>query len=69
MARPPLRSLTPWIAFALLGAASLAWLGLLGFTFTDYEVEAAPAFAALVHGDVGGFLELCPACWPGPRSG
>ena len=30
-------------------------------SFTDYEVEAAPAFAALAHGDFGRFLELCPA--------
>jgi hypothetical protein len=45
----------------LLGAASLAWLGLTGFAWNDYEVEAAPAFAALVQGHVGAFLELCPA--------
>ncbi len=57
MARP----LLPWTLLALLGAAALAWLGLLGFYFTDYDVEAAPAFAALVHGDFGRFLELCPA--------
>ena len=61
MARPPLRSLAPWIAFAALGPLALASLGLLGFAFTDYEVEAAPAFAALVHGDLTRFLELCPA--------
>ena len=60
MARP-LRSLAPWIALAALGAAALAWLGLLGFAFSDYEIEAAPAFAALVHGDFTRFLELCPA--------
>jgi hypothetical protein len=60
MARP-LRSLAPWIALAALGAAALAWLGLLGYIFSDYEVEAAPAFAALVHGDFTRFLELCPA--------
>ena len=48
-------------ALAVLGAASLAWLGLLGFFFTDYDVEAAPAFAALVHDGYGRFLELCPA--------
>ena len=60
MARP-LRSLAPWIVLAALGAAGLAWLGLLGFAFSDYEFEAAPAFAALVHGDLTGFLERCPA--------
>ena len=59
--RRPLRSLAPWIALAALGPVVLAWLGLLGFAFTDYEVEAAPALAALVRGDVARFLELCPA--------
>ena len=48
-------------ALAVLGAVALAWLGLLGFVFTDYEVEAAPAFAALTHGSYGLFLELSPA--------
>ena len=55
------RPLLPWAALAVLGAVSLAWLGLLGFVFTDYEVEAAPAFAALVSDGFGRFLELCPA--------
>ena len=55
------RPLLPWAALAVLGAVSLAWLGLLGFFFTDYEVEAAPAFAALTHGSYGLFLELSPA--------
>ena len=55
------RPLLPWTLLALLGAAGLASLGLLGFVFTDYEVEAAPAFVALVDGDLGRFLELCPA--------
>ena len=41
---------------ALLGAAALAWLGLLGFVWTDYEVEAAPAFDALTHGYFALFL-------------
>jgi hypothetical protein len=60
MARP-LRSLLPWALLALLGAASLAWLGLLGFVWTDYELEAAPAYDALTHGYVALFLQLCPA--------
>jgi hypothetical protein len=55
------RPLLPWAALAVLGAVSLAWLGLLGFVFTDYELEAAPAFAALTRGDSSLFLELCPA--------
>ena len=60
MARP-LRPLLPWALLALLGAASLAWLGLLGFAWNDYEVEAAPSFDALAHGDFGRFLQLAPA--------
>ena len=55
------RPLLPWAALAVLGAVSLAWLGLLGFVFTDYEAEAAPALAALVGDGFGRFLELCPA--------
>ena len=60
MARP-LRALLPWALFALLGALSLAWLGLIGFVWTDYELEAAPALDALTHGYVSLFLQLCPA--------
>ena len=55
------RPLLPWAALAVLGPVSLAWLGLLGFVFSDYEYEAAPAFAALVRDGFGRFLELCPA--------
>jgi hypothetical protein len=55
------RPLLPWAALAVLGAVSLAWLGLLGFVFTDYELEAAPALAALASDGFGRFLELCPA--------
>src|SRR5215207_7997262 len=54
-------ALPPLVLLALAGAAALAWLGLLGFIFTDYEAEAAPAFAALVHDGFERFLELCPA--------
>jgi hypothetical protein len=39
----------------------MAWLALYGFAWNDYEVEAAPAVAALVHGDLRAFLELAPA--------
>src|SRR5436190_956263 len=61
MARPPLRPLLPWILLALLGAAALAWLGLIGYVWNDYEVEAAPAFDALTHSYFALFLQLCPA--------
>lgn len=49
-----------WWTAALAGVAVMAWLGLTGFAWSDYETEAAPAFAALVGGDLRGFLELVP---------
>src|ERR1700740_777985 len=39
----------------------LAWLGLYGFGWNDYETEALPAVTALVHGHVGEFLRLAPS--------
>jgi hypothetical protein len=56
-----LRVFAPWSAFALICAGLTAWSGLLGFSFSDYETEAAPAYAVLVRGDVGGFLAHLPA--------
>jgi hypothetical protein len=55
------RENAPWALAALAGCALLAWLGLKGFTWSDYESEALPAFEALVHGHVTGFLQLAPA--------
>jgi hypothetical protein len=43
------------------GAATMAWLGLYGFAWNDYEIEAKPAFDALTHGHVLAFLRLVPA--------
>jgi hypothetical protein len=43
------------------GTAAMMWLGLYGFAWTDYEVEARPAFAALVRGQLTEFLRLTPA--------
>ena len=42
-------------------SAAMAWLGLYGFTWTDYEIEAQPSFSALTHGHVLEFLRLAPA--------
>ncbi len=39
----------------------MAWLGLYGFAWNDYEVEAQPALGALTHGHVLEFLRLAPA--------
>jgi len=46
---------------AVAGCATIAWLGLYGFAWTDYEVEARPAFEALAHGHLDAFLRLAPA--------
>ena len=46
---------------ALAGCAALAWLGLYGFAWNDYDNEARAAFDALVHGHVEQFLRLAPA--------
>jgi hypothetical protein len=45
---------------ALAGCAALAWLGLVGFAWSDYETEAKPAFDALLHGQLTQFLRLAP---------
>jgi hypothetical protein len=49
-------------AFAAgLSSAAMAWLGLYGFAWSDYDNEARPAFDALVHGHMLEFLRLAPA--------
>ncbi len=47
----------------LAGAASaaMAWLGLYGFAWNDYDNEARPAFDALAHGHLLEFVRLAPA--------
>jgi hypothetical protein len=44
-----------------VATATIAWLGLYGFTWRDYETEAKPAFDALTRGHVLEFLRLAPA--------
>lgn len=44
-----------------VGCATMAWLGLYGFAWNDYDNEARPAFEALVHGHALQFLRLAPA--------
>ena len=46
---------------AVCGCAAMAWLGLYGFGWNDYETETRPAFEALAHGHVLEFLRLAPA--------
>ncbi len=51
----------PAVGGALLCVAVLGWLGLHGFAFSDYDVEAADAFWALRTGDLDAFFSLAPA--------
>ncbi|HEY1449363.1 MAG TPA: glycosyltransferase 87 family protein [Solirubrobacteraceae bacterium] len=55
------RDNAPCALAALLGCTLLAWLGLKGFAWSDYETEAKPAFEALAHGHLSEFLRLAPA--------
>jgi hypothetical protein len=55
------REHAPCALAALLGCALLAYLGLKGFAWSDYESEARPAFDALTHGHLENFLRLAPA--------
>jgi hypothetical protein len=59
--RRALRENLPCAAMALAASAVLAWLALYGFAWNDYETEAQPAFEALIHGHLIGFLQLVPA--------
>jgi hypothetical protein len=43
------------------GCAAMAWIGLYGFGWGDYDIEARPALEALTHGHVLRFLRLAPA--------
>src|SRR6185312_9987950 len=42
------------------GCAALAWLGLYGFAWNDYDVEVRPAVEALTAGHLHAFLSLSP---------
>ena len=42
-------------------SATMAWLGLYGFAWSDYEIEAEPSFNALTHGHLLEFLRLAPS--------
>ncbi len=61
MSRGALRHNGLCVLAAAAGTAALAWLGLYSFAWNDYEVEARPAFEALVHGHLTDFLRLAPA--------
>jgi 4-amino-4-deoxy-L-arabinose transferase-like glycosyltransferase len=59
--RASLRENAPCALMAGAGCAVLAWFGLYGFAWNDYEVEAQPAVHALVGGHLAEFLRLAPA--------
>jgi hypothetical protein len=46
---------------AAAGSAAMAWLGLYGFGWNDYDSEVRPAYDALLHGHLVEFLRLAPA--------
>jgi Glycosyltransferase family 87 len=46
---------------AAAATATMTWLGLYGFAWSDYETEVRPAYDALTHGHVLEFLRLAPA--------
>src|ERR687885_769394 len=57
-----LRRLAPWALLALAGSALMAWMGLQGFAFSDYDREAAPVLArGLGRGTAAMVLLLCAA--------
>ncbi len=48
-------------SLACAGTAAIAWLGLYGFAWNDYDGEVRPAYEALVQGHLVSFLRLAPA--------
>jgi hypothetical protein len=49
-----------WVALAVAASAAVAWLGLYGFGWNDYDTEARAAVDALVQGHLRSFFELAP---------
>jgi hypothetical protein len=59
--RRSLRENAVCASMAAVGCAAIAWLGLYGFAWNDYDNEVRPAYEALVHGHVVRFLQIAPA--------
>ncbi len=59
--RRGLRENAVCVAIAGAGCAAMAWLGLYGFAWNDYDNEVRPAYEALAHGHVLRFLQIAPA--------
>jgi len=49
------------VCAAAVALLLMAWLGLYGWAWTDWDNEARPAVDALIAGHVGRFLHLAPA--------
>jgi alpha-1,6-mannosyltransferase len=56
-----LRVNAPACIGAGVGIATVSWLALSSWAWTDYDAEARPAFDALVNGHVSKFFLLAPA--------
>ncbi len=55
-----LRENAPCALAAAAATATMTWLGMYGFVWSDYEVEARAPLEALVHGHLTEFLRLAP---------
>ena len=51
----------PWWLAALAGTALMSWIGLVGFAWSDYDNEVAPAMRTFAGGDIAGFLAQAPS--------
>ena len=51
----------PWWLAALAGTAIMSWVGLVGFAWSDYDNEVAPAMRTFAGGDIAGFLAQAPS--------
>lgn len=49
-----------WLALGGLATVTMAWLGLYGYGWNDYELEAMPAVDALIHGHLHQFFAIAP---------
>ncbi len=58
---PRVRENAVWFLLAALATTAMGWLGLYGFAWNDYEVEAQPAVDAFLHGHLGEFFAAAPA--------
>jgi hypothetical protein len=50
-----------WIVLAVAASLAMIWGWSWNVMLNDYAVEAAPSFAALLHGHIATFLQTAPA--------